>query len=117
MAARGDIENRYPITGALMLATLMNTLDSTIANAALPHMQGSLSASQDQITWALTSYIVAAAITTPVTGWVCDRIGKNSVLLTSIIGFAVGSALCGVSVSLPMIIAARLLQGVFGASL
>src|SRR5271167_4167389 len=105
------------ITLSIMAATVMQTLDTTIANVALPHMQGALSASQDQITWVLTSYIVAAAIATPVTGWLCDHFGKKNVLLTSIIGFTVASALCGVSVSLPMIIAARLLQGVFGASL
>src|SRR5271170_5833439 len=109
--------NRPMITVSIMLATLIQTLDSTIANVALPHMQGSLSASQDQITWVLTSYIVAAAIATPVTGWLCDHFGQKNVLLTSIVGFTVASALCGVSVTLPMIIAARLLQGVFGASL
>jgi DHA2 family multidrug resistance protein len=111
------VPHRGIITICIMLATLIQSLDSTIANVALPHMQGSLSASQDQITWVLTSYIVAAAITTPVTGWLCDHFGKKNVLLASIIGFTVASALCGVSVSLPMIIAARLLQGVFGASL
>ena len=83
------VPHRGIITICVMLATLIQSLDSTIANVALPHMQGSLSASQDQITW----------------------------VLTSIIGFTVASALCGVSVSLPMIIIARLLQGVFGASL
>src|ERR1700733_10309155 len=111
------VPHRGIITICIMLATLIQSLDSTIANVALPHMQGSLSASQDQITRVLTSYIVAAAIATPVTGWLCDHFGKKNVLLTSIIGFTVASALCGVSVSLPMIIAARLLQGVFGASL
>ncbi|MGH8338542.1 MAG: EmrB/QacA family drug resistance transporter, partial [Gammaproteobacteria bacterium] len=69
MASVRDIANRRQITGALMLATLMNTLDSTIANVALPHIQGSISAAQDQITWVLTSYIVAAAIMTPLSGW------------------------------------------------
>ena len=67
--ASKDIQNRVPITGALMLATLMNTLDSTIANVALPHIQGSVSASQDEITWVLTSYIIATAIMTPLSGW------------------------------------------------
>ena len=67
---------RRLITVSIMLATIMQTLDSTIANVALPHMQGSLSASQDQITWVLTSYIVAAAIATPATGWVSDRCGR-----------------------------------------
>lgn len=111
------VAHRGMITLSIMLATLIQSLDSTIANVALPHMQGSLSASQDQITWVLTSYIVAAAIATPVTGSLCDRFGKKQVLLTAIIGFTVASAVCGVSVSLPMMIGARLLQGIFGAAL
>ncbi|WP_034187056.1 DHA2 family efflux MFS transporter permease subunit [Burkholderia seminalis] len=112
-----NIPHRGMITLSIMLATLIQSLDSTIANVALPHMQGSLSASSDQITWVLTSYIVAAAIATPVTGWLCDRFGKKNVLLASILGFTVASALCGLSISLSMIVAARLLQGVFGAAL
>ena len=109
--------NRAMITISIMVATVMQTLDSTIANVALPHMQGSLSASQDQITWVLTSYIVAAAIATPLTGWMCDRFGQRNVFLASIMGFTVASALCGISLSLTEIVAARLLQGVFGAAL
>ncbi len=109
--------NRTMITLAIMVATIMQTLDSTIANVALPHMQGSLSASQDQITWVLTSYIVAAAIATPLTGWLCDRFGQRNVFLTSIMGFTVASAMCGMSMTLTEIVAARLLQGVFGAAL
>ena len=70
--------NRRMITLSIMLATIMQALDTTIANVALPHMQGSLSASQDQIAWVLTSYIVAAAIATPLTGWLCDRFGQKS---------------------------------------
>ena len=73
MASAQDIRNRIPITGALMLATLMNTLDSTIANVALPHIQGSVSAGQDQITWVLTSYILATAVMTPLAGWLARR--------------------------------------------
>jgi len=73
MASSRDIANRVPITVSLMLATVMNSLDTTIANVALPHMQGSLSASQDQITWVLTSYIIAAAIMTPLSGWLSTR--------------------------------------------
>ena len=99
-----------------MLATIMQTLDSTIANVALPHMQGSLSASQDQIAWVLTAYIVAAAIATPLTGFLCDRFGQKTVFLVSVAGFTLASALCGVSDSLSEIVAARLLQGVFGAA-
>ena len=113
----GPALNRPMITLAIMLATIMQTLDSTIANVALPHMQGSLSASQDQITWVLTSYIVAAAIATPLSGWMCDRFSVRNVFLVSILGFTVASALCGISMTLGEIVAARLLQGVFGAAL
>jgi MFS transporter, DHA2 family, multidrug resistance protein len=109
--------NRPMITLAIMLATLIQTLDGTIANVALPHMQGSLSASQDEVTWILTSYIVAAAIATPLTGWFSDRFGVKQLLLASIAGFTAASALCGISQSLPEIVASRLLQGVFGAAL
>ena len=105
------------ITVAIMLATVMQALDTTIANVALPHMQGSLQASQDQITWVLTSYIVAAAIATPLTGWLCSKWGRKQVFLAAVIGFTVASALCGLAGSLGQIVAARLLQGVFGAAL
>ncbi len=105
------------ITLSVMLATIIQTLDSTIANVALPHMQGSLSASADQITWVLTSYIVAAAIATPLTGWMCDRFTLKKVFLASVAGFTVASLLCGVSASLGEIVVARLLQGMFGAAL
>ena len=100
-----------------MLATLMNTLDSTIANVALPHMQGSLSASQDQITWVLTSYIIATAIMTPLSGWLSLKIGRKPMLLASIAGFTVASMLCGVAQNLPEMVICRLLQGIAGASL
>jgi DHA2 family multidrug resistance protein len=105
------------ITVSIMLATVIQALDGTIANVALPHMQGSLSASQDQITWVLTSFIVAAAIATPLTGWLCDRYGQKNVFLVSVAGFTIASVLCGLSASLGEIVAARLLQGVFGAAL
>ena len=109
--------NRPMITLSIMLATIMQTLDSTIANVALPHMQGTLSASQDQIAWVLTAYIVAAAIATPLTGWMVDRFGQKNVFLASIGGFTLASMLCGMSNTLAEIVAARLLQGVFGAAL
>ncbi len=105
------------ITISIMMATIMQTLDSTIANVALPHMQGTFSAAQDQIAWVLTAYIVAAAIATPLTGWLVARFGQKQLLLASVIGFTVASVLCGVSNSLAEIVTARLLQGVFGASL
>ncbi|MFI4941337.1 MAG: DHA2 family efflux MFS transporter permease subunit [Burkholderiales bacterium] len=115
--SRGDGINRVMITISIMLATIMQAIDTTIANVALPHMQGSLSASQDQITWVLTSYIVAAAIATPLTGWLCDRFGQKGVFLFSVAGFTIASVLCGMSGSLAQIVLARLLQGVFGAAL
>jgi MFS transporter, DHA2 family, multidrug resistance protein len=111
------VAHRGMITVSIMLATIMQALDTTIANVALPHMQGSLQASQDQITWVLTSYIVASAITLPLTGWLCTQWGRRKVFIVSVIGFTVASALCGLSTSLGGIVAARLLQGVFGAAL
>jgi DHA2 family multidrug resistance protein len=111
------VQHRGMITVSIMLATIMQALDTTIANVALPHMQGSLQASQDQITWVLTSYIVASAIALPLTGWLCARWGRRKVFLVSVIGFTVASALCGLATSLGGIVAARLLQGIFGAAL
>src|ERR1700748_3364293 len=110
MASSKDIANRIPITGALMLATLMNTLDQTIANVALPHIQGSVSAAQDQITWVLTSYIIATAIMTPLSGWLSMKIGLKTMLLVSVGGFTAASMLCGIATSLPEIVFYRLLQ-------
>jgi DHA2 family multidrug resistance protein len=109
--------HRGMITVAVMLATIMQALDTTIANVALPHMQGSLQSSQDQISWVLTSYIVAAAIATPLTGWLCARWGRRKVFLAAVVGFTVASALCGMAGTLWEIVAARLLQGLFGAAL
>jgi DHA2 family multidrug resistance protein len=109
--------HRGMITVAIMLATIMQALDTTIANVALPHMQGSLQASQDQITWVLTSYIVASAIALPLTGWLCSQWGRRKVFIVSVIGFTIASAMCGLASSLGGIVAARLLQGVFGAAL
>jgi len=111
------VAHRGLITISVMLATIMQALDTTIANVALPHMQGSLQAAQDQITWVLTSYIVAAAIATPLTGWLTGRYGRRAVFLGSIVGFTVASALCGMAGSLWQIVLARLLQGLFGAAL
>ena len=111
------VKHRGMITVSIMLATIMQALDTTIANVALPHMQGSLQASQDQITWVLTSYIVAAAIATPMTGWLCAKWGRKQVFLIAVVGFTIASALCGLAASLWQIVGARLLQGIFGAAL
>ena len=116
-AAARDFPHRGMITLSVMLATIMQALDTTIANVALPHMQGSLQASQDQITWVLTSYIVASAIALPITGWLCTQWGRRKVFIVSVVGFTIASALCGLATSLVGIVAARLLQGIFGAAL
>jgi DHA2 family multidrug resistance protein len=107
---------RGPITVAIMLATFMYAIDMTIANVALPHMQGSLSASLDQITWVLTSFIVAQALGTPMVGWVSDHIGRKELMLISIVGFTLASLACGLATSLPEIVLFRIAQGVCGAS-
>jgi MFS transporter, DHA2 family, multidrug resistance protein len=109
--------NRTAITVCVILATLMQALDTTIANVALPYMQGSVSASQDQIDWVLTSYIVAAAIMTPPTGYLAGRFGLKRLFLVSVAGFTVASMLCGMSQSLVQIVLFRVLQGLFGAAL
>src|ERR1700752_86741 len=100
-----------------MLATLMQGIDNTIANVALPHIQGSLSAAQDQIAWVLTSYIVSAAIMMPLTGWLARPFGLKNLFLMSVGGFTLASALCGSATSLSELVAFRLLQGVCGAGL
>lgn len=123
-AAAGHSADAYESPMALrivmvcaMAGMFMQTLDQTIANVALPHMQGSLAASRDQITWVLTSYIVAAAIMTAPIGWLSSRFGKRMVGVVSIAGFTLASALCGAAQNLEQIIAFRILQGVFGAAL
>ncbi len=109
------VKNKGLLTAALMLATIMQVLDTTIANVALPHMAASLGAAQNEITWVLTSYIVAAAIATPLTGWLADRLGQKRLFLIAVIGFTVASALCGIAGSLPEMVIFRVIQGLFGA--
>lgn len=108
---------RWIVTAAVMAATTMQSLDNTIANVALPRMQGELSASQDQMGWVLTSYIVAAAITIPLSGWLANAFGKRKVLLVSVVLFTLASLLCGMVTTLPELVLARFLQGVGGAAL
>jgi DHA2 family multidrug resistance protein len=105
------------LVGSVMLATLMQALDTTIANVALPEMQGSLSATQDQTAWVLTSYIVAAAIMTPVTGWLAGAFGRRRLLLLSVGGFTIASLLCGIASGIGEMVLFRVLQGLFGAAL
>jgi MFS transporter, DHA2 family, multidrug resistance protein len=113
----GRPEHRGMIALTVMSATILTAIDSTVANVALPHMQGSLSATQDQMTWALTSYIIASAVMTPLSGWIAERFGRKPLFLYSVIGFTLASALCGMAQSLPQVVAFRLLQGMCGASL
>jgi DHA2 family multidrug resistance protein len=108
---------RTLITVSLMMASVMQVLDNTIANVALPHIQGSLSATQDQMAWVLTSYIVAAAIATPLAGWLASRFGRKRVVLFSLAGFTLASMTCGLAQSLTQMVVARLLQGACGAAL
>jgi len=105
------------LVGSVMLATLMQALDTTIANVALPEMQGSLSATQDQAAWVLTSYIVAAAILMPVTGWLAGVLGRRRLLVLAVGGFTLTSLLCGMATGIGEMVLFRILQGVFGASL
>jgi len=111
------VANRGALTLSIMLANIMQGLDTTIANVALPHIRGSLSASLDQISWVLTSYIVAAAITMPLTGWLAGRFGIKNVFILSVGGFTLASALCGSATNLGELVIYRGLQGIFGAGL
>src|SRR6202451_1762802 len=112
-----EVGNRTAITVCVILATLMQALDTTIANVALPYLQGSVASTQDQIDWVLTSYIVAAAIMTPPTGFLPARFGLKRLFLVSVAGFTVASMLCGMSQSLTQIVLFRILQDAFGAAL
>lgn len=116
-ASPGDGLNRGLITLSIMLATIMQVLDTTIANVALPAMRADLGASQDTINWVLTSYIVASAIVMPLTGWLSDRFGRKELFLVSVAGFVLTSMACGLAWSLETMVLFRILQGVFGAAI
>src|SRR5277367_4563180 len=108
---------RNMVTICAMTATIMQALDTTIANVALPYMQGSMSASYDQINWVLTSYIVAAAIMTAPVGFLASRFGRTRLFVTSVVGFTLASILCALAQSLNQIVLFRIIQGAFGAAL
>ena len=108
---------RNMVTVCAMTATIMQALDTTIANVALPYMQGTLSASQDQINWVLTSYIVAAAIMTAPVGWIANRFGRKRTFIVCSAGFTIASVMCGLAQDITQMVLFRLLQGVFGAAL
>jgi MFS transporter, DHA2 family, multidrug resistance protein len=105
------------VTATIIAACVMQGVDTTIVNVALPHIQGSLSAAQDQISWVLTSYIVSSAIMMPLTGWLAGHFGVKYIFLASVIGFTVASALCGAATSLSQLVLYRVMQGVCGAGL
>lgn len=109
------VKYRGMITLLVMVSTIMQALDSTIANIALPHMQGALGAANDTINWVLTSYVVASAIFMPMTGWLAARLGRKGLMLLSVAGFTIASIMCGMAVSLSDMVVYRILQGVFGA--
>src|SRR3954467_12518888 len=107
--------DRLIVTIGVMMAVLLQVLDTTIANVALPHMQADLSASQDQINWVLTSYIVSSAIALPISGWLADKVGRKRLLLISVVLFTVASVLCATATSLAEMVLFRAFQGVGGA--
>src|SRR5438270_11024980 len=109
--------NPWLIALAVMMATFMEVLDTSIAAVALPHIAGSLSASTDEATWVLTSYLVANAIVLPASGWLSLRFGRKRFLITCIVIFTVASFACGAATSLPMILIARAIQGAGGGAL
>src|SRR5256886_1343625 len=109
--------NPWLIAVSVMFATFMEVLDTTVVNVSLPHIAGSLSATIDEATWALTSYLVANAIILPMTGWLASIFGRKRLLMISVSGFTIASFLCGLAPTLPMLIAFRVLQGATGGAL
>jgi MFS transporter, DHA2 family, multidrug resistance protein len=109
--------NPWIVAIAVMLGTFMEVLDTTVVNVSLPHIAGNLSATVDQATWVLTSYLVANAIVLPLTGWLSNHFGRKRILMTSVIGFTVSSFLCGLAPNLPALIIFRVIQGATGGGL
>ena len=117
MTDRAVLRRRRMITGVVMMATIMHALDGTIANVALPSIQGSLSATQEQVSWVVTSYIVSSAIMTPLAGFCAMRFGLRRVMVTCVVGFTIVSMMCGAAQTLDQLVLFRALQGGFGAAL
>src|ERR1044072_9007134 len=109
------VENPILLVIGVMAATLLQVLDTTIANVAIPHMQSTLSATPDTISWVLPSYIIATAVAMPITGWLADRVGTRRLFLWSVAGFVLASMLCGMAQNLEEIVIFRAVQGVTGA--
>jgi len=111
------VVNPWIVAIAVMFATFMEVLDTTVVNVSLPHIAGNLSATIDESTWVLTSYLVANAIVLPLTGWLASHFGRKRLLMTSVTGFTISSLLCGLAPNLPMLVAFRLLQGATGGAM
>src|SRR3989475_6389330 len=109
--------NPWIIAISVMLSTFMEVLDTTVVNVSLPHIAGSLSASVDEATWALTSYLVANAIILPITGWLANQLGRKRLLMLAVSGFTTASFLCGLAPTLPLLIIFRVVQGACGGAL
>src|SRR6185503_10990461 len=109
--------NPWIVAIAVMFGTFMEVLDTTVVNVSLPHIAGSLSASVNEASWALTSYLVANAVILPMTGWLANFFGRKRTLMTAVLGFTTASVLCGMSTSLPMLIVFRIIQGATGGAL
>src|SRR5215212_9494916 len=109
--------NPWIVAVSVMFGTFMEVLDTTVVNVSLPHIAGSLSASIDEATWVLTSYLVANAIILPITGWLASRFGRKNLLMASVVGFTASSFMCGISPNLPSLVLFRILQGASGGCL
>src|SRR5689334_16319926 len=109
--------NPWIVAIAVMLATFMEVLDTTVVNVSLPHIASSMAATTDEATWALTSYLVANAIILPLTGWLASMLGRKRLLMASTAGFTVASVLCGLAPNLPSLVLFRILQGATGGAL
>jgi DHA2 family multidrug resistance protein len=116
-AAEHRAVNPWIVAIAVMFATFMEVLDTTVVNVSLPHIAGNLSATIDESTWVLTSYLVANAIVLPLTGWLASHFGRKRLLMTSVAGFTISSLLCGIAPNLPFLVAFRLLQGATGGAM
>src|SRR5579885_2776838 len=115
-AAIPDV-NPWIVAVTVMVGTFMEVLDTTVVNVSLPHIAGSLSATVEEATWVLTSYLVANAIVLPLTGWLANYFGRKRMLMVAVSGFTISSFLCGIAPSLPLLVFFRVIQGMSGGSL
>src|ERR1700747_2130255 len=117
LAHTAEEARKWIVAASVILCTILEVLDSSIVNVALPHMQGSFSASVDEVTWVVTTYLVAAGIMIPTTGWIAGQFGRKNYFLVCIVTFVVSSAMCGAAQTLNQMVAFRFLQGIAGAAL